>query len=773
MDGPPRARGGCADPAANEVHQVAGRQEEIADEQKVVDELYARLDTLRAQTRRRLADVRRAGPSGSPQNRSERDAFATLYEDRLAQLEAVEERLAFGRLELDDGERRYVGRIGLTDAEQTPLLTDWRAPAAQPFYRATAAHPDGVARRRHLVTTRRTVTGIEDEVLDLGRLDGDTDAVEHLSGEGALLAALAARRTGRMGDIVATIQAEQDAVIRSELSGALVVQGGPGTGKTAVALHRAAYLLYAHRRLLDRSGVLLVGPSRTFLRYIDQVLPSLGENGVVTTTLAELYPAVVARGTETDEVAEIKGRAGMAQVIARAVRARERVPAEPVEARVDGRTVVITPEDVASAIGRARRQHRPHNLARASFVRDMLGRLADQYLEDLGFGVSSEDRSEVMEELRTTRAVRVALNLAWLPLTPEGLVGDLWAKPHRLAEAAPELSERERELLARPLGAEWTPADVPLLDEAAELLGEDDQAARAQARADAERRAAEVEFARQVLESTGAGAMVSADTLADRFAGGGPSLTTAERAATDRTWAYGHVVVDEAQELSAMAWRALLRRVPTRSLTIVGDVAQTSTAAGARSWNEVLDPVLRGSWRLAELTINYRTPAAVADAALRMATAAGLPVSPLTSARDVPDSLVIDEVPPGGLAAGAVRAALAAAARTVDESGAGRVAVIVATRRADEVRAALATAGGPGAAGTDLDSPVVVMTPVESKGLEFDVVVLVEPAEILATSPGDLYVAMTRPTVALHVLHAAELPPGLRPSDGDDAPRSA
>ncbi len=751
---------------------MAGRQEELADEQKVLDELYTRLDTLRAQTRRRLADVRRAGPSGSPQNRSERDAFATLYEDRIAALEAVEDRLAFGRLDLADGERRYVGRIGLTDEDQTPLLTDWRAPAAQPFYRATAAHPDGVVRRRHLVTSQRTVTGLEDELLDLDHAAGA--ALEHLSGEGALLASLAARRTGRMADIVATIQAEQDAIIRSELSGALVVQGGPGTGKTAVALHRAAYLLYSHRRVLDRSGVLLVGPSRTFLHYIDQVLPSLGENGVVTTTLAELYPGVPAHGTEPDEVAEIKGRRQWVQIIERAIRARERVPAEPVEVRVDGRTIVIRPRDVAAAIGRARRQHRPHNLARAAFVRDMLGRLADQYTEQLTFGISPDDREEVIEELRTARGIRVALNLAWLPLTPEGLVGDLFAKPHRLAEAAPELSARERELLARPKGAAWTPADVPLLDEAAELLGEDDQAARAQARADAERRAQEVEYARQVLATSWASAFVSADALADRFASTGPSLTTAERAATDRSWTYGHVVVDEAQELSTMAWRTLLRRVPTRSMTIVGDVAQTSTRAGAHSWAAMLDPVLRGSWRLAELTVNYRTPATVAEAASRVAAAAGLPASPLTSARDVPGALVTQHVADDELVAAAAARAVAAAGNVVDASGAGRVAIVASPDRVEAVRRAVAATGQvagsavPVAADdVDLDAPLVVLTPVQAKGLEFDVVVLVEPADLPA---GDLYVAMTRPTVALQVVHAAPLPAGLAPTSTGAAP---
>ncbi len=737
--------------------------DEIALEQRQVDVVYGRLDELRAQTRARLAAVRRQGPSGSPQNRSERDAFATLYEDRVAQLEAVEERLVFGRLDLDDDSTRYVGRIGLTDPEQTPLLTDWRAPAARAFYRATAAHPDGVRRRRHVVTHGRTVTGVEDEVLDLDLLDGDPDALAGLSGEGALLAGLRAGRTGRMGDIVSTIQSEQDAIIRSELTGALVVQGGPGTGKTAVALHRAAYLLYAHRRVLERSGVLLVGPSRTFLRYIDQVLPSLGETGVVTTTISDLVPGVVASGTEPDEVAAVKGRAVMAQVIARAVRDRQRVPAGPTSVRLDGRTVVVRPSDVSQAIARARRLHRPHNLARVAFVRDMLGRLASQYVEQLAFEVPADERGEILEELRTTREIRIALNLAWMPLTPQKLLADLYAKPWRLESAAAQLSPRERALLARDADAPWTPADVPLLDEAAELLGEDDQAARAQARAAADARQREVAYARQVLEQTGGGAFVSAELLADRFASGGPALTTAERAAADRSWTYGHVVVDEAQELSAMAWRALLRRVPTRSLTIVGDVAQTSSAAGARRWASMLDPVLRGSWRQAELTVNYRTPAQVADTAGRVADAAGLARSPLTSAREVPDALEVSKVAPDELTDAAVTAA-ATASRTVhDESGAGRVAVVAAPGRVAALRAAGADAGlALPAAGTglDLDAPVVVLDPREAKGLEFDVVVLVEPAEVLEQSAGDLYVAMTRPTRALHVVHSRDLPAG-------------
>ncbi|MCL2468546.1 MAG: AAA family ATPase [Micrococcales bacterium] len=745
---------------------------ELATEQHVLDTVYDRLDTLRGEARARLAEVRREGPSGSPQNRSERDSFATLYENRLAQLEAVEERLAFGRLDLHGSEPMYVGRIGLTDAEHTPLLTDWRAPAARAFYQATAVHPDGVRRRRHLVTHARAVTGLEDEVLDLSG-----EHLGTLSGEGALLAALAAGRTGRMGDIVATIQAEQDKVIRSDLPGALVVQGGPGTGKTAVALHRAAYLLYAHRRTLERSGVLLVGPSRTFLRYIDQVLPSLGETGVVTMTVAELVPGVHAPGTEPAASARIKGDLAMVDVLASAVRARERVPDNPVAVVLDGRTVHIKPDDVRAVIGRTRRLHRPHNLARVTFVREMLGRLADQYLAQLGSRVDATDRAEVVEDLRTHHDVRVALNLAWMPLTPQGLLGDLYAKPWRLEQAAPHLSEHDRTLLARDRAAHWTPDDVPLLDELAELLGIDDQAARAQARADAAQRAHEVEYAREALQASSSGwvlpygaaltDMMDAEALAARAAPTGATLTTAERAACDRTWTYGHVVVDEAQELSPMAWRALLRRVPTRSLTIVGDVAQTGAPSGARSWEAMLGPVLGSSWRAAELTVNYRTPASVAGAADAFARAVGLPVSTLVSARDLPDSLVTTHVTPGDLATRAAQTAHDAVEQTYHE-GAGRVALVAPRPYLAALSTALADldrnhglAGHDGTA--DLDAPLVLVTPHQTKGLEFDRVVLVEPAQVLATSgPGDLYVALTRPTQRLDIIHCEPLPDGLR-----------
>ena len=741
---------------------MSGVEAELERERAYVAGLYARLDELRARTADSLARVRRARASGSPQNRSERDAFATLHENRLAQLTAVEDRLCFGRLDLRQGERRYVGRLGLSDDEQRQLLVDWRAPAAREFYQATAASPGDVVRRRHLATRSRDVTGIEDELLDPDSFSADDR--DSLTGEGALLAAVSAARTGRMGDIVATIQQEQDRVIRDDLAGVLVVQGGPGTGKTAVALHRAAYLLYTHRERLARSGVLLVGPSSVFLRYIEQVLPSLGETGVVMSTLGELFPGVAATATDPPEVAALKGDVRMAAVLAAAVRNRQRVPAAPQTLQVEGQTVVLRPEAVAAARGRARASGKPHNLARVGFVRELLDTLATQLARSLGGRLGDEDRADLLAELRGSIDVRRALNTAWLPLTPQQLLASLYADPARLAAASPALSRAERALLARPRDAPWTVADAPLLDEAAELLGEDDTAARLAARRAGEERRAELAYAREVLQGSGTAAgLVSAEALADRFADEGESLTVAERAARDRSWAYGHIVVDEAQELSPMAWRVLMRRCPSRSMTLVGDVAQTGSAAGARTWAAALSPHVDGRWRLSELTVNYRTPAQVMAVAAGVLAAHGIEASAPRSVRD-------GDVPP---AAQRIRAGDADEVRDVVRAelaalGRGRLAVLIPRAGWEALPEKLAAglpevtaAGGSGA----LDAQVAVLTVSEAKGLEFDVVVLLEPAVILAEAPrgaNDLYVALTRPTQRLRVLHSGDLPAGLR-----------
>ncbi|SDQ22456.1 AAA family ATPase [Quadrisphaera sp. DSM 44207] len=757
--------------------------EEVAHEQERVDALYARLDELRELTEQRLRDVRRAGGGGTHAARTERDAFATLYEDRLVQLRAVEDRLAFGRLDLRGGADRYVGRIGLSDERQEPMLTDWRAPAAEPFYRATAADPGDVVRRRHLTLTGRRVTALEDDVLD-------ADAVPEgmvVAGGGALLAAVTAHRTGRMRDIVATLQAEQDEVVRAPLPGVLVVQGGPGTGKTAVALHRAAYLLYAHRERIARAGVLVVGPNRAFLRYIDQVLPSLGETGVVMSTVGELHPGVRAVGVERDEAAAVKGDLRMVRVLAASVRQRQRTLAAPVRLDVEGRTVVLRPSVVAAARSAARDGRAPHNTARTAFVRRVLGDLVRQLASAQGLRrdeVDAESRRELEAELRASPDVRREVNLLWMPLTPTGLLADLYARPERLARAAEGvLSPAEAALCARERSAPFTPADVPLLDELAELLGDDADAARAQSAREAAARAEQVAYARGVLEmagSSGAGGLLSAEALADRWNAGGPDLTVAERAAADRTWTYGHVVVDEAQELSAMAWRLLARRCPSRSMTVVGDVAQTSSAAGASDWERALAPVLgpaegrprpgvdlRRPWRLAQLTVNYRTPRQVMELAGAVLAAAGVsaPVPRSIRDADVPPRAV--RAPEAAGAAGWLGAVAAVVRSELDLLGSGRMAVVAPDDLVGPVHRALVADLPDGAVrrGDDAgDAPVTVAAVAEVKGLEFDAVVLAEPAGVLAQSArgaNDLYVALTRPTQRLVVVSAAQLPAGL------------
>jgi DNA helicase IV len=713
---------------------------------------------LRGEVSDQLNRVRRTPAEGTHANRTERDALARFYENRVAQLAAVDDRLCFGRLDLTGGRQRYVGRIGLADENRAQLLIDWRAPAARPFYQATGAEPGDVVRRRHLITRRRRVIGVEDEVLDLDALD-EHDRTE-LSGEGALLAAVNAPRTGRMGDIVATIQAEQDRVIRADYRGVMVVQGGPGTGKTAVALHRAAYLLYTHRQRLERSGVLLVGPSPVFLRYIEQVLPSLGETGVVMVTPAELFPSIHAQAEDEPAIAKLKGDPRMAKVIGAAVAARQRIPPEPQRLSVDGQSVVLTPQAVTAARTRARRSRKPHNQARVVFVMEMLdhlaGELARQLGRSTGVDVADDDLADLVATLRDSRDVRIAINLAWLPITPERLLADLFADPRRLAEAATNLREAERALLYRERNAPWTVSDVPLLDEAAELLGEDDEVGRSEARRKAQEREAELRYAQHVLETTGVAELMPAEVLVDRYSDTGPILTTAERAAGDRTWAYGHIIVDEAQELSPMMWRLLMRRCPSRSMTVVGDVAQTGSIAGAESWAEVLDPYVGDRFAEEQLTVNYRTPARIMDLAVNVAKAGGIDVVVPASVREgtsPPQIRQIDGLDALGDLVRAVREA-------VPE---GRLAVVTPKAQREVVLGVVSGALSEPVASPEEDTPVTVLTARECKGLEFDGVVVVSPAAIVAESPrgiNDLYVALTRPTHWLLVAHTGELPPG-------------
>jgi len=713
--------------------------DELASEQTAVLSRYERLDTVMSRAEDSLDRVRRGPTAGTPGALSERDAFDSMYVERIIALRAAQERLVFGRMDVAEHEARYIGRIGLSDDDQEQILYDWRSPAAEPFYRATAAHPLGVTRRRHLTLDDREVTHLEDDVLDFAAHPESGD----VQGGGALMAALGAHRTGRMRDIVATIQGEQDRIIRSPLAGTLVVQGAPGCGKTVVALHRAAYLLYTHRERIAKAGVLVVGPNRQFLRYIEQVLPSLGESSAVLATQGQLYPGVDAVPDRSRASAALKGDVRMARMVRNAVAALERVPERRITMRIDGVAIVMTPRMVESAVERARRSGKPHNLARREFVLDVLDKLATQLAQKTGVD-PKEYKESLVEDLRDSVDVRREVNLCWMPWTPEALVSRLFSNDARLAAAAPWLSAEDRALLLRPADSLWETGDVPILDEAAELLGADDESSRVSAAAADRERMHELDYARDVAQASGSG-MVSADTLMERYAGASARSSVAD-AHTDRSWAFGHVVVDEAQELSPMAWRVVVRRCPSRSMTVVGDVNQTGSPAGVTDWATLFDAVAPGRWTKEELTVNYRTPRPVMDLATAHLRASGIAAPDVTSARDgdEPHHVVVASM---GDIEELVRTELVAI-------GSGRVAVISAASEHAEVAAALtlSMSGLVGVGDSAVDSQVAVMTPVMAKGLEFDVVLVVNPALIAATAGSgtrDLYVAHTRTTSRL------------------------
>src|SRR5271166_4156324 len=386
--------------------------ESIRNEQDYVSMLYRLLDAARERSEAALREVQGRGAAGGTfAARVEREVSAAEQARRLSQLNGVERGLCFGRMDDSEGHTFYIGRIGLHDGEYEPVLIDWRAPAARPFYAATPNDPVGLLRRRHLYTRGRTVVGIDDEVFDLDKMS-EADR-RGLVGEAMLLATVRRGRTGRMSDVVATIQAEQDRVIRSVLAGVLVVQGGPGTGKTVAALHRAAFLLYTHRKTLERRGVLIIGPNATFLRYISQVLPSLGETDVVMSSLGELFPGVRATAQDTPEAAVLKGDLRMVRILRAAIRDRQRVPRHDLEIVIDGVTLRVPVAVIERARSRARALRKPHNVARKLFVTEMLDALAAEEAAVLGRSLDDEDRPYARARLWEEDPVREAIDELW------------------------------------------------------------------------------------------------------------------------------------------------------------------------------------------------------------------------------------------------------------------------------------------------------------------------------------------------------------------------
>ena len=501
--------------------------------------------------------------------------------------------------------------------------------------------------------------------------------------------------------------------------------------------------------------MLIVGPSRVFLRYIDQVLPSLGENGVVSTTLGDLLPGYSAQARDSEHVRDIKGRMEWVEIAKRAVRYFERVP-DDIPLAIASYRVKLRSEAVRAARTSARRSNRPHNQAWEGFALELMRDLAQQMDEQVS---ASQDLSWYYDYIRGSREAQRAINLAWLPVSALQVLEKLYAEPEFLAKMAPGMSQQDRDALYRPRGSALTESDIPILDELEELLGPlPSQSTSAKARE--ERRRREIEAASEAIESMGlGGGIVSAQMLADRVATDASDLTLAQRALRDRTWAYGHVIVDEAQELTPLAWNSLMRRCPSRSFTVTGDLDQRSGSVRAESWQELLGPAMR-AWVAEEiLTVSYRTPASVLDRANDLITELGVPAHyPLVAARDLEDAYATTLVNTADLQA--LEDVVTQEDALLNDrvgKGRGRIAIIAST---DDIAALQSEFSW----GTTLDDRIAVMTPLQAKGLEFDTVILWEPMNILDISAGDLYVSMTRPTTRLHTVSSRELPQSLQQS---------
>jgi DNA helicase IV len=825
---------------------------DVPAEQAYLDRAYDRLEAVRAETQARLREAFRE-KGGTFQSYTERDIRVRNSLNRLEKLQLGRETLIFGRIDRlrshdeeatsperggeqgagstadhsADSESFHIGRLAVSDAEHEPLVVDWRAPVAEPFYRATGARPMGLRRRRHFLTDGRRVVDLEDELF---APDGARGSAEELglSGPGVLMAALERAHTGRMRDIVATVQAEQDEIIRSPLPGALVVQGGPGTGKTAVALHRAAYLLYTHRFPLEVQGVLVVGPNPTFLRYIDQVLPSLGETGAELSTASGLYKGARPVGSEPPDVARLKGDPRMARFIRRAVSQRERPLRRTAEVPYGRLVLTLTPEASADIVRAAKRRSGPHNARRRLAERLLWEHFAEQVERrsngggirlrsgaapapgsssarrnvepeqerwDLGEAGPDENGpdengpdengpdetgpretgsyetgpeetgpeetgpeetgpkgsgpgagrpapeelrsdeispSELGAELRRRPEVVELLDRIWPRLTAEAFLHDLFgARPLLELAGKGVLSPDEQVLLYRPRSETiediaWTAADVALLDEASSLLG-------------------------PVRSGPG-----------------------------HQQRSYGHIVVDEVQDLSPMELRMVGRRSLSGSMTLVGDIAQATGFWAPGSWEDLMThlPARRG-WRLTSLSVSYRAPAEVMSVAAHVLAAAlpgTTPPEPVRHTGQGPRVLTPsgrDRDGTGGdgigewhtLVARTVREELRAVS-AIEVGEEGSVGVLVPTDLLDDIRSALVGGGisfgevGSGA----LDTPVSLLALSDAKGLEFDSVIVVEPALIVAQPPEGLralYVAVTRCTRRLAIVHREPLPASL------------
>ncbi|WP_040437912.1 UvrD-helicase domain-containing protein [Aestuariimicrobium kwangyangense] len=697
----------------------------MAAEQDHVDRVYQALDLATASAKQ----VARAGSETYKSDRGdyvreehgtamfERDAFAYQSARRLATLDAEHEGLVFGRLDLTDGEVRHIGRIGVRDEEYEPLVMDWRAPAAEPFYRATPNEPLGVIRRRVLRTHGATVTGVEDDLLDSS---ADSDLV--VVGEGALMAALKRARGDAMRDIVATIQAEQDEAIRAPYQGFTVISGGPGTGKTVVALHRAAYLLYTHRKRLEKGGVLVVGPSGVFMNYIERVLPSLGEDAVTLRAVGALAVDVLGSSSDivdTAPAALLKGSIRMLPVL----RALAQLPPgdqEPsLRVSVKGEVMTLRPQQVAGLRKQVLSNHRL-NQGREAAERAALGALWGMFTNDDELG-----RDQFDDAVTSQASWTMFLHAWWPSVDPRDLLTRL-VDPAVLEQVGGGLSAEERRVLAESYAPVvsgergWTIADIALLDELVSIVGAP---------------VVEVDDDRSVIFEGGA----DVEEL----------VTTMERLTDQRVVdpdddpqdTFAHVLVDEAQDITPMQWRMLRRRGPQASWTIVGDPAQSSFPDPDETARAMTDLVGRAPFRQFRLSTNYRSPAEVFNLAAKVITTVQPDADLPEAVRRTGFAPQLEATTPEGLD-DALRQHVSRLADQVT----GTIGVVSPPSLIERVRAALATSH---------PDRVRVVTPLQAKGLEYDGVLVVSPDDVVAEAPGGvrvLYVALTRPTQRLVTL---------------------
>jgi DNA helicase IV len=695
---------------------------EFAEEQAFIDHAYECLELSRKDAWK-LRGMTETGRGGTMQNRYERNVFDEALVNRLENLELGDAALVFGRIDRlaespEEFESFHIGRLAVSDENREPVVVDWRAPVAEPFYRATGRDPMGLARRRHFAVQSRTLLGIEDELFGAGHLGvghddglGGNELGAGLRGYSTLLSVLERGRTGQLGDIVATIQAEQDEIIRSPQAGVLVVQGGPGTGKTVVALHRAAYLLYTFRFPLEDQGVLVIGPNRVFLRYIERVLPSLGEAGVEQVVLADLVDDARFNGVDSAHTERVKGGKKMAALIEKAIADRERPIKEDLVIPFRTGYVRLRKDVTVDIVKSARRRYHRHNPARKYVENEVWNALAATWRTDV-------DIEELKDAIKHLPEFRAALERMWPVLTPLQLLHDLFGSKALLRLAGTGLlTEADYLSLYRERSddiddVKWSLADIALLDEA-------------------------------------------------RFQLGPKPRRAGKSTDKDEIRTYGHIVVDEVQDLTPMQLRMVTRRSLNGSMTIVGDIAQATGAVAPNTWEDVLEYLpSRKQPRVTGLSVGYRIPAQIMELADKVMHAATPGLRAPRSVREGDERPEFTRVSGGESLVDAV----VEAARKLRALGqAGNAAVVCPDSLTQTLSDALISAGiEHGIANTTGLGEDLTIVPVSVvKGLELDDVIVVEPQAIVENHEQGLrllYVALTRSTRSLRIVHQRDLP---------------